>query len=240
MAGYKYSLKEIGENSAKAVGINLGISTKVAIEICNHIRGRKVSVSKKILNEAIELKTAIPFTRFTDGVGHRRGKIGAGRYSPTASKAILEIIESAEANAQYKGFNTTNLVIKHLSAQKGAGQWRYGRKRRQKMKQTHIEVVVEERASEEKVADKKKVAKKAETKTAKPVAEKKVEAKPEVKKEKPAVEEKSPEVKKAPVETKKSQSEKPAKETKKAEVKKAKKEESPKVDKKVSEGNDQK
>lgn len=148
MSKYKYSTTKLNENTAKCVGMDLGISTKQSIEICNHIRGRDIIVAKKILNDAIALKKAIPFRRFTNGIGHRKGDIASGSYAPTACKSILKIIESAESNAQYKGINTSNLVLSHISAQKGTSRYRYGRKSRQKMKSTHIEVVLEEQAKE--------------------------------------------------------------------------------------------
>lgn len=146
MAKYNYS-KKTDENSAKAVGKNLGISFKQSINVCNFLRGKDTVRAKKILNDAIALKVPIPFTRFLNGIGHRRGNIASGSYAPTTCKAILKMIETVEANAQYKGINSSSLLISHLSAQQGNGQWRYGRKRRQKMKSTHIELIVEENAA---------------------------------------------------------------------------------------------
>ena len=245
MSKYNYSRKDIGENAAKAVGVGLNISTKQSIEVCKHIRGRSTTAAKKILNEAIALKKAIPFTRFTNGVGHRRGDIGSGSYAPKTCGEILKLVESAEANAQYKGLNSSNLFLIHVSAQQGPGQWRYGRKRRQRMKSTHIEIVVEEKAVPKK--DTKKAGKevknaepvskevKAETKKTAPVAEKKPTAKPAIK------EEKKVEVKTAPVGKKVEEKpvEKKAEPVKATPVAKEEKVEA-KQEAKPKEGNDQK
>ena len=55
----------------------------------------------------------------------------------------LKIIEGAEANAQNKGL-TSKLVISHISAHRGPKQLHYGSKRRTRMKNTHINLVVKE------------------------------------------------------------------------------------------------
>jgi len=187
MSKYKYATTDLNQNSAKAVVISAGISTKQSIEVCKHIRGLNTVKAKKILKEAIDLKKAIPFTRFTNGVGHRRGKMGSGSYAPKTCQTILKLIESVEANAQYRGINSSNLLIKHICAQQGTNDWRYGRKRRQQMKSTHVEIVVEETA----VAKKKPVAKiKAKTKAKESVKKQTSDKKAPVPKKTPKIEKK--------------------------------------------------
>ena len=144
MANYKYSAKD-SENAAKAVGRSLSISTKQSIEICNFIRKKQVQKAKMMLNDVIEKKIAVPFKRFT-AVGHKPGKIASGRYPEKSAKEILKVLESAEKNAQFKGLNTSNLIISHTCAHKASRPWHYGRQRRIKMKRTHIEIIVEESA----------------------------------------------------------------------------------------------
>ena len=141
---YKYSTKA-EENNAKAVGVGLPISTKQSVMICQYVRGKKLQMAKQMLSETIGLKKPVPFTRFTNGLGHKPGKMAAGRFPIKACQHILEIIETAEANAQFKGLSTPDLVVKHISAQKAANTWRYGRQSRIKAKRTHVEVVLEEK-----------------------------------------------------------------------------------------------
>lgn len=143
MAVLNYAFKELKENMAKASGRNLNISPKQSIEICKYVRGRKVEQAKRLLQAAIAQKTPVPFTRFTNGLGHKAG-MSAGRYHPKASEAILKVISAAEANAKNKGLAPSDLKIIHIAAQRGPKQWHYGRKRRSIMKNTHIEVVVAE------------------------------------------------------------------------------------------------
>lgn len=158
---YKYSTK-MTENCAKAVGISLPISRKHGFAICRAIRGLDLPKAKKFLENVVLFKQPVPFTRFTDGVGHRPG-IAAGRYPVKASSHVLELLKSVEANAQVKGLSTANLVIKHIVAQKAPSVMRSGRRQRD-AKRTHIEVVVEEVKKKKEVKkSRRKVAEKLET-----------------------------------------------------------------------------
>ncbi len=133
---------------ARAVGTSLSISTKHAIEICNLIRHKQLSTAKDLLKKAITKEAPIPFTRFNRNVGHRPG-IGPGRYPEKASKEILGLLECVEANAQFKGLDTSSLVIEHICAQRASKAMRYGRKRGVRAKRTHVEVMVKEAAKKE-------------------------------------------------------------------------------------------
>jgi large subunit ribosomal protein L22 len=167
------------EHSARATGKDMPISTKHAIEISSMIRGKKVNIAVKMLEEVTKLKRAVPFKRFKRDVGHKRGNIAAGRYPLKASREILELLKSAEMNAQNKGLDNDALFISEIVANKGASQWRYGRQRRRQMKRTNLIIKVEELEKET-----KKEVKKAEVK--KPEEAPKETPKPETKKvEKP-------------------------------------------------------
>jgi large subunit ribosomal protein L22 len=149
-----YSIKSYNkENMARVSGRSLPISFKQAIEICNFLRNKKVSSAKESLQDVIKHRIAIPMNRFNKDVGHKKG-ISSGRYPEKASNEILSLINSVESNAQFKGLNTSRLVISHIIANKGAKAIHYGRKRRRQAKRTNLEIIVEERA------DKKKVQKK--------------------------------------------------------------------------------
>ncbi|MFH1316091.1 MAG: 50S ribosomal protein L22 [Candidatus Woesearchaeota archaeon] len=143
------------ENTASAIGRDLKISTKQCIEICKFINKKKVDDARNILQKVIEKKMAIPYTRFNGDIGHKR-KIGPGRYPQNASKAILKMLNEVDANAQFKGLNTSQLVITQIKADKGANQWRFGRKRRIKAKNTMITIVAEEKGEKKKDKAEKK------------------------------------------------------------------------------------
>ncbi|MFH0874330.1 MAG: 50S ribosomal protein L22 [archaeon] len=148
MADYKISFTDLKENMAFAVGKDLSISTKYSVEICNYLKGRKSSVAKKLLEKVITLEKAVPIKKFNRDTGHKAG-IAAGRFPVNTAKAIIKIIESAEANAQNKGLGT-ELVIIHMRANKTAAPYHYGRQRRRKMKRCHVEVVLAEEKKVEK------------------------------------------------------------------------------------------
>lgn len=144
MANTKYAFQGMKENMAKAMKKDVESSMKVAIEISSFIKGRTTEEAKKILGRVLEMKQAIPYRKFNDGVGHRKGAgIAAGRFPQKASSIFIELIESAEANAQTKGLSS-NLKIIHLAPQKSSGAYHYGRLRRRKFKRVHLEIVVEE------------------------------------------------------------------------------------------------
>jgi len=135
------------ENTAKAMGISLPISTKQAVEICSFLRGKTIEQGKNILKSVIDKKAAIPFKRYNRDMGHKTG-MAAGRYPKKASSNILKLLESVEANAQNKGL-TPPFKITKILANKAAKQWHYGRHLRTKMKKTHVEIVVEETEKKE-------------------------------------------------------------------------------------------
>ena len=187
----------VEQNMAKAQGTNLPISLKHAIEICNHIRGMPLATAKKTLEEVIALNAPIPFKRFTDGVGHRKGNLAAGRYPVKACSEILRLLSSAESNALYKGMNTKDLFIAAIVPKQAPGEWRHGRQRRRKMKRAHVEVILQER-----IAGKRATAKSAPT-PSQLTAEKPVTTeKPEVKAEKEPISLKTEPQKIEPKETK--------------------------------------
>ncbi|MAG52923.1 MAG: 50S ribosomal protein L22 [Nanoarchaeota archaeon] len=157
----------VEEKIATVYGRALPISTKQSVEICNFLRGKTTEESKKLLSSVIEGRVAVPFKRFNKDMGHRKGKIASGRFPKKASEHVLNLVNSAEANAKNVGL-TTPLVIEEMIANKGSRNWHYGRIRRIKTKRTHIKIVVKER---KKVSVKKEV-----------VTKKKVEKKTEVKK----------------------------------------------------------
>jgi len=145
-----YSIKVDPENTARAIGLELRISPKHSLEICNAIRGMKLEDAKKYLEEVVELKAAVPFKRYKKYVSHRRGKgFGPGRFPQRAAKEVLRLLESVEHNAEYGGLDTENVRIKHITAYRGRVY--QGRKPRAHGRATdwntdtvNIEIIVEE------------------------------------------------------------------------------------------------
>ncbi len=143
MRGFVFTNYE-REHMARTIGVSLPISFKQSVEICRFIKNKNVNYAKKILQKVIDKELPVPFTRYNWDLGHKK-KIGPARYPKKASEEFIKLIENVEANAQFKGLNTSNLFIAHTSAHKSGKVWHYGRKTRRKMKRTNIEIVVEER-----------------------------------------------------------------------------------------------
>ncbi len=122
MPKWGYSWTEFDpERMVRASAREVSVSHKVAREVCRYLVGMPLDKAKECLNEVIEKKRPIPFTRFKKKVGHRRGvtKAFAGRYPVKTAKVILKLLEGAEANAEYNGFDTEALRIIHASAYPG-------------------------------------------------------------------------------------------------------------------------
>ena len=151
MKGYTFRAYN-QEHMARAIGMALPISFKQSVEICRFIGSKNVSDAKKMLQSVAEKKSAIPFRRYNWDLGHKK-KIGPGRYPEKASKEFIKLIENVEANAQFKGLNTSNLIIAHVSAHKAGKTWHFGRQSRRRMKRTNVEIIVEEKSK--KTEDKK-------------------------------------------------------------------------------------
>lgn len=152
MPNWKYSVQKLDQDrTAIASGRDLRIKPKVAREICHYIKGMRLDKAKTVLEEVIELKQAIPYKRYRGKVPHRKGlqKYDAGRYPQKAAKEILKILESAEANAEFKGLYADRLKIVHMAAHRGRVIRKFiprafGRASPYYKHLTHIEVAVEE------------------------------------------------------------------------------------------------
>jgi len=139
----KYAFQKNQENSAKACGRALSISTKKSVEIANAIRGKPLQKTIDYLERVMKMEKAIPIRKYGRDTAHKK-EIGPGKYPVKAVKEILNIIRSAASNAQNKGMDTKSLYIEHISAHKASQPWHSGRQRRSRMKRAHIQVVLKE------------------------------------------------------------------------------------------------
>ncbi len=176
------------EHIAKASSLNLAISTKDCIEISNFLRYKPLSFAKAYLEEVIELKKAIPLKRFIRDIGHKKG-MSSGRYPVKASKQFLVLLNSVEANAQFKGLNTSGLKITKLLSNKASIPSTGGRSRTG-TKRTSLEIEVKEVFAKKDIKKDKKDNKevKAEKKTEEIKIENNKAADVKVKEEAPVVE----------------------------------------------------
>ncbi len=154
MTQYRYTFQGYDEKKmARAVGLYLPISPKQAREICSHIKHRNIDAARRILNNVLEMKEAIPYKRFNKDVPHKPG-IAGGRYPQNATKEILKLIDSVESNANSKGI-TNNIYITHMNAHRAPPSPRGGRVPGE-AKRAHVEIVVEEKEVKKKVYKQRK------------------------------------------------------------------------------------
>ena len=106
-------------STAQAYGRDMPCSPKSGRNVARAIKGMPVSRTKAFLEEVKELKTAVPFRVRVRKIHHRKGGMGPGRYPVQTAKCMLKVLESAEANAEYKGLDKDRLVITHSTAYQG-------------------------------------------------------------------------------------------------------------------------
>ena len=141
---------------ASVQGRDLPISTKHVIEICNFIKGKSLQQSKRMLQDVMEQKIAVPFKIYKRNMGHKPGAMAAGRYPFKASQTILKLLNSLEANAENKGMNVSNLYLTMIMPNRAPRPFHAGRHRGIKMHRTHIKIVAEERTKETQKPEAKK------------------------------------------------------------------------------------
>ena len=81
--------------------------------------------------------------------------MSAGFYPEKATKEIIKLLDSVEANAKDKGLNTDRLLLKKIVVNKASTPMHAGR-HRGKMKRTHIDIEVQETEVKSKKEEKKK------------------------------------------------------------------------------------
>jgi len=81
-------------------GLNLGISPKDSISVCNMIRGRSIDTALKMLDEVTHFKRVIKMNNRE--VPHKHGKgVMAGRYPMNVVGEFIKLVKQLRANAIY-------------------------------------------------------------------------------------------------------------------------------------------
>ncbi|MCA1813590.1 MAG: 50S ribosomal protein L22, partial [Halobacteriales archaeon] len=138
------------EKTAMASAREVPIKPKHAVNVCRHIRGMKLGQAKRFLEAVTREEAAVPFFRHIRTINHRRGKIGPGLFPVKAAGVILQVVESAESNAEYKGLDPDKMFISHAACQRAPTQLgqmprAQGRATPWNTHMSHIEIVLSER-----------------------------------------------------------------------------------------------
>ncbi len=125
----KYTLNPKPEKSVKVYGRGLRISGKSSVLVCRAITGMNLDKGKKFLQTLVSRSQSLN-----------------GKYYTNVSKEILNLLNQAENNTEFKGLDPGRMVI-HASAHKGFTFYRARRfkMRRQKRKVTNIQIVLVQR-----------------------------------------------------------------------------------------------
>lgn len=136
------------DTTAKALGRELTISPKLAREVAGMVRGMKVDKAIKALEDVVALKRPVPLKRYNKRVSHKQG-VGPGRYPEKVAKAFLTVIQSAVANAEYKGLDVDSMVLRTITVSRGRtlpGHMprAHGRATQWNQDTVNLEVIIEE------------------------------------------------------------------------------------------------
>ena len=136
------------DTTAKALGRELTISPKLAREVAGMVRGMKVDKAIQALEDVVALKRPVPLKRYNKRVSHKQG-VGPGRYPEKVAKAFLNVIQSAVANAEYKGLDVDNMVLRTITVSRGRtipGHMprAHGRATQWDQNTVNLEVIIEE------------------------------------------------------------------------------------------------
>jgi large subunit ribosomal protein L22 len=145
----KYSFGEIDPKTmARAYGKEIDMSPKHAVEIARTIKGMTVENAQNYLLKVTRLEKAVKFRKY-GSVGHRKGKLGPGRFPVKASRMFLKLLQQVAANAElHIDTEPEDLRIIHLATYKGVrvDSWyprAHGRSSPKRREKVNVEIIVE-------------------------------------------------------------------------------------------------
>ena len=119
MPHWEYSLKEVDEARAvKASLREIDVSPKWSREVCRAIVGLTIPEARRLMEDVIAMKRMIPYRRYKKKRAHHAQTKGPGGYPVKVARHMLKLLDSLEANAEFKGFDPDEVVIVHAAAHK--------------------------------------------------------------------------------------------------------------------------
>jgi len=104
--------------AVKARGSNLRVHFKNTRETAGAIRGLTLKRARRYLEDCLAHKDAIPFRRFTGGVGRKaqavKHKATQARYPEKSIRFLLDLLQNAESNADIQGLEADTLYVSHI------------------------------------------------------------------------------------------------------------------------------
>jgi large subunit ribosomal protein L17e len=132
-------------------------TSNIAGEIAHTTHGMNVEKALKFCDDVLSFKAAVPFVRFTGGIGHHaqakqhKAPGNSGRWPVKAMQVYKDLLSNAVANAETKGLDSSALVITHAQCNRAPpGRRRtyraHGRVGKYASQPAHIEIILTEKA----------------------------------------------------------------------------------------------
>jgi len=119
MPHWEYSVKELDETrTVKASLREIDVSPKWSREACRAIVGLTIPEARRLMEDVIAMKRMIPYRRYKKKRAHHAQTKGPGGYPVKVARHMLKLLDSLEANAEFKGFDPDEVVIVHAAAHK--------------------------------------------------------------------------------------------------------------------------
>ena len=119
MPHWEYSVKELDEaRTVKASLREVDVSPKWSREVCRAIVGLTIPEARRLMEDVIAMKRMIPYRRYKRKRAHHAQARGPGGYPVKVARHMLKLLDSLEANAEFKGFDPDEVVIVHAAAHK--------------------------------------------------------------------------------------------------------------------------
>ncbi len=138
--GYAYVPEDEGF-VAKATGKEIRVKFKDAVEVCAAIRGMNAEDAKKYLEAVIDKKALVPVKKAKLQSGHKIGMKPYGFQPIKVSGAILIVLKSAMANAEFRGLDVKNCIISSAVALRGRKMRRMKPKGRHTVFESHLTTI---------------------------------------------------------------------------------------------------
>merc|ERR1719478_1698736 len=153
----RYSVEPDAEvPHSKSRGSHLRVHFKHCREIVHHIQGMPASKASKFLEDVLERKAIVPFTKYTGGIGRKamakqcNAPGDKGRWPVKATAVVRDLLSNAVANGESKGLDSDKLYINHAQCNRAPpGRRRtyraHGRIGKYASQPAHIEIIIKEK-----------------------------------------------------------------------------------------------
>ncbi|KAI8620160.1 ribosomal protein l17, partial [Chytriomyces sp. MP71] len=143
--------------AVRSQGSYLRVHFKNTREAAQAIKGLTLKKAQDYLEAVKDHKRAIPFRRFSGGVGRTAQAkvfgVSQGRWPVKSAEFLLGLLKNAESNAEVKGLSTDNLVVRYIQVNQAPPQRRrtyraHGRINPYMSHPCHIEITLVEAEKE--------------------------------------------------------------------------------------------